>query len=137
MARMLAESNNVIAFRECLYNRTPFDVTLIAKAVISRAHRIGNYVLEISEKSIHVNSADKFFSAASPEFLRCLIEIGSANCGASGEAVALLSLAELFSRNVKVNGNIVHHRLRGLCAHPEFRVDVDGHTFKFSDAIST
>jgi hypothetical protein len=86
VARMLSESRDVIAFRECLYNRAPFDVVSVSKMVVSRAEQLGNYTMEQSKQGIHVNSSDEFFVAASPEFLRSLVEIASAANATSGVA---------------------------------------------------
>ena len=138
MARMLAESSDVIAFRECLYNRAPFDLATISPAVVSRAARLGSFIMEQSERGLHISTTDDFYSAASPEFLRHLVEVGSAAGHTSGDAVALLALAEMNARHIKISADLLHRNLQTLyLSSPTITIDVGGvKQCHLADAVS-
>jgi len=103
MARMLNEAEDVVAFRECLFNRAPFDVVVISKAIVACVMSRMRYVLETSDTAINVALTDQFVAAASVDFLRNLVEIASSVSSPAGDAVAWVSLAELHSRNITVS----------------------------------
>jgi hypothetical protein len=130
MARMLTESHDMISFRECLFNRAPFDLGTIGPAVISRAARLDSFVLEQSGSGVQVATTDNFYPAASPEFLRHLVEVGSVAGHASGDAVAYLALAEMHTRHIKASPALLHHNLHARYAkQPSLLVDVAGSKF--------
>jgi hypothetical protein len=113
-------------------------VVSVSKMVVSRAEQLGNYTMEQSKQGIHVNSSDEFFVAASPEFLRSLVEIASAANATSGVAIACLALAELHTRRVKAGQNLLHGVLQGLYVnHPGLQVDVAGRkVFRLAEVVS-
>jgi hypothetical protein len=127
MVRMLLESRDVISFRECLFNRAPFDLGTIGPAVVSRAARLGSFVMAQSKQGVQVATTDNFYPAASPEFLRHLVEVGSAAGHASGDAVTYLALAEMHTRHIKASPALLHHNLHAQYAsQPSLSVDVAG-----------
>jgi hypothetical protein len=136
------------AFCECLYNTAPFHMQPVAEAVVDRTKRTG-YTFQHKDTATHVTTTEDFYSMATDDFLRTLVEVGT-NSGdqTAGASVAFMALSELFRRGLRASPQIIHKTSRSLLeAQPDRRIEVmrqrriattDGAivTFALRDAIT-
>jgi hypothetical protein len=114
MRLALENASDIHAFTECLYNKVPFDVDEVAKAVLTHFRKYRPFFHDLRGRWLTVDTGQDFTPLASDQFLMKLIETGlldyprgrdsSDDASSSGYDVVLaLSFAQLKQRKAVVN----------------------------------
>lgn len=106
MVRALQRSSGITAIAECLSNGAPFDVDVVAEAVVEHFHRCrGSGQIERGT-TITVTTAKDVFSLATKDFLYALVRAARSGMTIEHDIVLWCAVAELTARRAVLSRSV-------------------------------